>query len=170
MEQNVVQTNRRRLLGAGVAGGTALAFLSASRAAAQDEATPRPEQAEVGRINGMPWVFVLLTYQDPYEGTLLAPELPDPDARYIGTEIEIVNGSEEALDFEPYEVRLVDANGVQLRSGGVVGSDPRINPLNLVSGERARGWIYFAVALDAELDELLYIAPPPQFRVSVAES
>lgn len=168
MEPHVVHTNRRRLLSVSLAGGTALAFaLGASRGAAQDVATPG---AEIGRVDGIPWEFAVLGYQDPYGGTLLVPELPDPDTRYIGIEIEIINGSSEALDFDPYEVRLVDIDGVQLRSGGVVGSEPRINALNLVSGERSRGWIYFGVTSDAEPAEILYIAPPPQLRIPIRDA
>jgi len=137
-----------------------------AHAALAQEATVLPEQ-DGQPIEAPAWSFRLVTLQDPHEETLQVPqELPE-GSRVVAIEVEVVNDSDQALNFTPIDVRLRDRGGSEFRGGAAIGTEPMINPRNLNPGERSRGWVWFIVPEETELAEVVYIAPQPQFRVAV---
>jgi hypothetical protein len=169
------RASRRRLLGVAAAAVPGLALggsgwlegddgLAAESAAAQATATA----AGAGRRADPPaWSLTLYLLQDPYAGVIQAPAQPPPGTRYVGAEIEIDNASSQPLAFTPAEVRLRDATGYEYRGGSAVGTEPVISPRNLNGGERSRGWVWFTVMQEAQLEELAYVAPQPQYRIDL---
>jgi hypothetical protein len=107
--------------------------------------------------------------QDPYAGEIQAPPEPPAGTRYVATEVEIVNDSDQSLNVTPLDVRLRDEAGVEYRGGGAIGAEPTINPRSLNPGELSRGWAWFIVPAEAVLVEVVYVAPTPQFRVPLSE-
>ena len=171
-----VRATRRQLLGAAVA-GPILASSHAVEAAApsapahrlgartrQTDATPIAE-GEIGQAAAPAWSFAVLSVQDPYGGEVQQPPTPPAGTRYVAAEIVVDNASDQPLNFNPVEVRVRDAGGVEYRGGTAIGTEPLIGARNLNGGERSRGWLWFTVAADAELVDLLDLAPPPQVRV-----
>lgn len=160
------QTSRRRLLWA--AAGTMLAVPDAPSRASASQATQQSDEP-IARVESPAWSFVLHELQDPYDGEIQAPEEPPPGTRYVATEVEIINDADQALNFTPLDIRLRDEAGVEYRGGVAIGAEPTINPRSLNPGERSRGWTWFIVPEDVQLVEAVYVAPPPQFRVPLAE-
>ena len=172
------RATRRQLLGAAIAGptlapdhavGAATASTPAHRLGArtrQDDAAPATD-GEIGQAAAPAWTFVVLAVQDPYGGEVQQPPTPPAGTRYVAAEIVVDNGSDQPLNFNPVEVRLRDAAGIEYRGGTAIGTEPLIGARNLNGGERSRGWLWFTVAEDADLVDLLYLAPPPQFRVDL---
>ena len=72
-----------------------------------------------------------------------------------------------ALAFTPIDIRLRSADGVEYRGGSAIGMEPTINPRNLNPGERSRGWVWFTVPEGTTASEIVYIAPQPQFRITI---
>ena len=174
------KTSRRRLLGAAGAAAPALTLdgvtarvvrgpASPSQAVAtarQDAATPAAD-AELGRADAPAWTFVVLAVQDPYQGEVQQPATAPPATRYVAAEVIVDNASDQPLNFTPVEVRVRDEAGVEYRGGTAIGAEPLIGARNLNGGERSRGWIWFTVAERAVLVDVLYLGPPPQFRVAL---
>jgi hypothetical protein len=161
MSRGSDRLNRRRLLGSAATGVAASALLS-KRAAGQ--ATPAPPQGS--DLVGAPvWYFAVRALEDPYPGQIQAPKDPPPGTRYVAAEVEVINDSDQSLNFTPLDIRLRDEAGTEYRGGSAIGSEPTINPRNLIPGERSRGWVWFIVPTDARPVEVVYIGPPPQFRV-----
>lgn len=161
------QLTRRALVGASVLAGMGARELGEKGISAAPMAIQERSTA-VDEASTPPWRFVLHIFEDPYRGTILQPVDPQPGMRYVGAEVGIVNESDAALNFSPSSIRLRDAEGVEYPSVGVVGSDARILDINLIPGERARGWVWFAVPEEAELTELTYVAPSPRLSVPLA--
>ena len=148
-----------------VASGVVLGPGRLRRTAAQGERATAPN-----------WSFAALQAQDPYAGSVEsgAPQVtadagatPIAAARVVGFEVEVDNSSDQPLDFSPSDVRLRLADGVEYRGGVTIGAEPRISSRMLNPGERSRGWVWFAVPGDAELLELVYVAPPPELRIQL---
>jgi hypothetical protein len=163
------KASRRRLLATAALAGSGLA-VPGRAGAAQAGATPpatAPARA-VGQADTPRWTFVVAVLLDPYPGQLIRPQQPDPALRYVATEVQILNASDQPLEFSPSDVRLRDDRGVEYAGGSVAGTEPRLVGQNLPGGERTRGWLWFAVPKDVLLTELRLSAPSPQLRVPLS--
>ena len=149
------------LIGTGTlsVGGRAVPFESLALQEASEPA---------GVAVGPAWRFIVYQFEDPYSRAILRPEAPEPGMRYVGADVEINNDSDAPLDFAPSGVRLRDADGFEHSSGAVRGSDPRILEINLIPGERARGWVWFSVPEATRLVDLTYEAPSPRLTVPLS--
>lgn len=164
MTSSITSKGSRRALLAATVAGAALPLQAAAR---QPEATPGATSDT--RVTSPQWVFELHEVQDPYAGTMQIPAEVPAGQRVLAIEVEVSNDSEQPLDFTPLDVRLRDAAGVEHRGGAAIGAEPTINPRNLNPGERSRGWVWYVVPEATEPAEVVYVAPPAQFRVSLVE-
>ena len=162
MGGGIDRTSRRQLL---QVAGASVAFAGARQGAA---ATPEAVSGQQP-IEPPAWLFATHAVEDPYTGEMQAPQEPPPGTRYVGAEVEVINDSDQPLNFTPVEVRLRDVAGFEYRGGSAIGSEPMINPRNLNPGERSRGWVWFIVPSDAQLAEIVYVAPGPQYRVPLPQ-
>ena len=154
---------RRELFGIAVA-GVAAATLGSNHAYAQS--TPAAEDG--ARIAVAPnWTFVVHAVEDPYSGEIQVPNEQPPGMRFVAAEVEVINASDQSLAFTPIDIRLRTLDGVEYRGGSAIGTDPTINPRNLNPGERSRGWVLFTIPEDGVAVELAYLAPQPQFRITL---
>ncbi|HWV35846.1 MAG TPA: DUF4352 domain-containing protein [Thermomicrobiales bacterium] len=156
---------RTRITRRGFAALAAIAL--PAHAAIAQKATPPPE-VDSDQVFAPAWSFRLIAIHDPYPGTLQVPQDVPAGTRTVAIEIEVINDSTQALNFTPIDVRLRDIGGTEFRGGAAIGAEPMINPRNLNPGERSRGSVWFIVPDATELTEVVYIAPQPQFRVSVS--
>ena len=132
--------------------------------AARQEATPSAAASEAA----MPvWRFVVVAYEDPYSKKMLLPQEPEQGKRYIGIEVEIRNHSDRPLAVSPGQVRLRDAEATDYTNGGMVGSDPRLYDVNMLPGERVRGWVWFGVPEAFSRPCLVYVPAAPHLLVDV---
>jgi hypothetical protein len=164
------EVSRRQVISAITVAGSGMmlgpAADATAKTAAQPGATPSSE-ASMGRV-GMPaWWLTIETFQDPYAGVIQQPAQPPPGTRYLAAEVVIENASPQALNFTPADVRLRDATGQEFRGGTAVGTEPFIAPRNLNGGERSRGWVWFTAPADAQIIEIVYVAPPAELRVKL---
>mgnify|MGYP000613190063 CR=1 FL=1 len=167
MEAMSVRASRRQLLGtAAVTIPVLVRTRSQARAAPAAQETQTVDEPQ--RVAAPAWSFGLYQVQDPYLGTIQAPQTPPIGTRYVAAEVEIDNASDQPLAFTPAEIRLRDAAGVEYRGGSALGTEPSINARNLNGGERSRGWVWFTIGADVTLADLVYVGPQPQFRVSLA--
>ena len=113
------------------------------------------------------WRFIVVTYEDPYSREMLQPQEPEPGKRYIAAEVEVRNNSDRPLAVAPGQIRLRDADAVDYTNSGLVGSDPRLYDVNMLPGERVRGWVWYGVAEGVQPVELVYVPAAPQLRVDV---
>ena len=151
----------RGLIGTTAAGAAGATLFGNERLAF---ATP---EADTGQRSAGPpdWSFVVHTYQDTYTGQIQAPQEQPPGTRFVAAEVEVINDSDQSLNFTPLDLRLRSDTGVEYRGGSAIGTEPTINPRNLNPGERSRGWVWFIVPVDAIATELVYFGPSPQFRI-----
>jgi hypothetical protein len=119
----------------------------------------------LGTISAPAWYFSVEAVQDPYSGTMQAPQEAPAGTRYIGALVHLTNDSDQSLNFTPLDVRMRDSAGYEYRGGGAIGSEAAINPRNLNAGERSRGWVWCTVPVEAEIVEIVYVAPPSYFRL-----
>jgi hypothetical protein len=152
-------STRRQIV---LAAGAGLALAAGAREAG---ARQTPEAQETATLPD--WQFAVHIVQDPYAGTMQAPATAPAGTRYAAAEVEVINNSDQALNFTPVDVRIRDAAGVDYRGGGAIGTEPMIGVRNLNPGERSRGWVWFTIPAGAVLVELVYVAPAPQFRVTL---
>jgi hypothetical protein len=115
------------------------------------------------------WTFVMHGMQDPYAGVLTNPQEPAPEMRYVAFDVEVVNASDQPLNFASNAVHLWDDEGFSYRSGAVAGSEPALPGRTLPGGERARGWVWFAVPEDVTLTDILLIPAAPELRIGLDE-
>jgi hypothetical protein len=115
------------------------------------------------------WTFVVHGMQDPYAGALTTPSEPVAGMRYVGFDVEIVNDSDQPLNFSSTGVYLRDEDGFSYRSGAVSGRGPALKGRTMPVGERARGWVWFEVPQDATLTEILLVPTAPELRVGLDE-
>src|SRR5918993_1645779 len=113
------------------------------------------------------WAFVVHGMQDPYAGVLTTPAQPAPGMRYVGFEVEVVNASVQPLTFGANSVSLRDDEGFSYRGGTAVGSEPALPGRTMPGGERARGWVWFAVPEGATLREIVFVPSAPELRVGL---
>jgi hypothetical protein len=167
-----IMTSRRRLLGSATAAGIGISALGQDATASGDSALPARRttfQEDSAVVTGtMPnWSVVVHAFQNPYQGRLAVPAQPDPAKRYIGADVEVRNDSDRPLAISPGQFRLRGTDAVDYLAGGVVGEDPRLLDANMLPGEKARGWVYFAVPDAVEIDQLVYAPPAPQILMPV---
>src|SRR5918993_4746691 len=115
------------------------------------------------------WAFVVHGMQDPYAGVLTNPQEPAAGMRYVAFEVEVVNASDQPLSFASNAVHLWDDEGFSYRSGAVSGSEPALPGRTLPEGERARGWVWFAVPEDVTLTDILLVPSAPELRIGLDE-
>ena len=163
METRFPRASRRELIGAATT-GLALAALRVDRAGAQGTAEAVSTDSTATAPN---WSFVLRSYRDAYDGAIQAPAEKPAGMRFAAAEVEIINDSDQPLAFTPIDIRLRGSDGVEYRGGSAIGMEPTINPRNLNPGERSRGWVWFTIPETAETSEIVYLAPQPQFRISL---
>ena len=113
------------------------------------------------------WTFVVHGRQDPYAGVLTNPREPAPGIRYVGFDVEVVNGSDQPLSFADNSVVLRDDAGFSYRSGTVAGGEPALSGRTMPVGERARGWVWFQVPEGAALTEIVLVPAAPELRVGL---
>lgn len=164
MDHRFSRATRRELIGSAAA-GLAVVTLRADRTAAQATPAATPAAQSAGAPK---WSFVLHDYEDEYAGEIQAPQERPVGMRFAAAEVEIINDSDQALAFTPIDIRLRGADGVEYRGGSAIGMEPTANPRNLNPGERSRGWVWFTLPEGASASELVYIAPQPQFRISLS--
>jgi hypothetical protein len=129
-----------------------------------------PDDEAKGTTIGAPaWSFALHAVQDPYGGQMQVPQAPPAGTRYVAAEVEVINDSDQALNFTPVEIRLRDQAGTDYRGGAAIGAEPMISPRNLNPGERSRGWVWFIVPVATQAVEIVYVAPGPQYRVPLPD-
>jgi hypothetical protein len=176
------RTTRRRLLGSVALAGPGFVF-SASQLALAQEATPSaatstPGDGAAAEAAGSPifarvfppdWIFTVHDYQDPLIGEVAYPEERPLDVRYIAADVQIDNASNQALEYSTGDIRLRGRSGMEYRPGGVAGTAPALAGRTLNPGERARGWVWFAVPVDEAFDQLVFVGPEPEFRVALTE-
>lgn len=160
------RATRRAFLGASALVATGAAAFSqntpaSARLAIQDAA------ALVGDATTPVWEFSVYRFADPYEGLILRPETLEPEMRYVGAEVAVHNQSNDALAFTPGAIRLRDTDSIEYLSGTVIGESSRILDINMLPGERARGWVWFAIPEGAEIADLTYVAPAPRLSVDL---
>lgn len=114
------------------------------------------------------WTFAAHTIQNPYTGTMQVPAEAPAGSRVVAVEVEVTNDADQALNFTPVDIRLRDDAGQEFRGGAAIGTEPMISPRNLNPGERSRGWVWFIVPEATVPVELVYVAPPPQFRIALS--
>jgi hypothetical protein len=109
----------------------------------------------------------LLVYrvEDPYTGTITNPATLDPNARYIGVEVAIVNNGDYPVSTAWSSIRLRDSLGRDYAGGSVRGTDEPLRGRELANGETNRGWVWFAVPADAEITTILYVPPATEIRI-----
>jgi len=115
------------------------------------------------------WMFVVHGMQDPYNGAPTAEREPVQGMRYVGFDVEVVNGSDQPLSFADNAVVLRDDEGFSYRSGTVVGREPALSGRTMPGGEQARGWVWFEVPEGATLTEILLVPAAPELRIGLAE-
>lgn len=157
-----VTTSRRSFARVAAVAGSGLA-LRVAGAAAQGAGTPEP--GELGRAAMPAWFFVVAAYQDPYPGVVQQPAEPPVGTRYVAADVVIDNASSQPLAYSPGDLHVRAADGVSYRGGSAYGTEPFIGPRILNGGERSRGWVWFIVAADADLVEIVYLPDAPQLRV-----
>jgi multidrug efflux pump subunit AcrA (membrane-fusion protein) len=111
------------------------------------------------------WAFVLHSMQDPYLDKLTFPAEIPAGNHVIRAEVSIINDSDQPLNFQSSSVRLLDADGVEYSAGSAQGREPRLVSQALPGGERSRGSVWFIVPDAAEVVEVKFYGPTPQFRV-----
>lgn len=125
------------------------------------------EPVAIGVAPAPDWSFTVVAIEDPYTGRITRPSEPDPDARFVGVQVIITNGSDSPLDFQVSDVRLRDADGVEYQAGEAIGSEPRLVSQNLPDGERTRGWVWFQIPKGSRVSEVRFYGPRPVFRVRI---
>lgn len=131
-------------------------------AAFGQNATPEPV------ASAPDWRFVVHGIQDPYAGVLPNPSESSRGLRHVAFDVEVINASDQPLTYGANAISLRDEGGFSYRSGTVSGSEPALPARTLMSGERARGWVWFGVREDAQLRQIVLIPSAPELAVDVA--
>ena len=152
-------------IGAVVVAGLALPH----SAVAQTEATPVASQEPLGEATMPDWRFSVVTYQNPYTGTLTKPEVVPDGIIAVACEVTLANNSPQPLEFPVADVRLRDIDGIEYRGGTYLGTEPRLVSQNLPEGERTRGWVWFGIPETTEPASIVFIAPTPVLRIRLDE-
>jgi hypothetical protein len=123
----------------------------------------------VATIESLQWKLTILSFQDPYVAELRTPASPVPNMpalRYIGVQLLFENTSEEPLGIRTSAFHLHDADGFDYATAsGVSSPQAKLTSQTVQGGERARGWLFFAVPIGAELTELRMDEPAAEMKV-----
>lgn len=111
-----------------------------------------------------PVTMTVLQVQDPYLGTIETPKERDPAMRYIGVELEISAG-DYPLAFDAINFRLRDTENIEYLGGKAIGSEPRITRKVIKPGETVRGWVWFAVPVNATIAQFAYLPSQLELRM-----
>jgi hypothetical protein len=114
------------------------------------------------------WRFIVHGIQDPYAGVLPNPSESSRGLRYVAFDVEVINDSDQPLTYGANAISLRDQEGFSYRSGTVTGGEPALPARTLMSGERARGWVWFGVRENAQLRQIVLIPSAPELAVDVA--
>jgi uncharacterized protein DUF4352 len=125
------------------------------------------ESPVVGTVQTPNWTFTVVAVDDPYKGEVTRPKKQAPGTRYVSAQVVITNGSDEPLQFDIVDVRLVDQDGIEYPAGDVTGSEPKLVAQNLPDGERTRGWVWYSLPTDAKVNEVRFYGPRPVFRIKL---
>jgi hypothetical protein len=168
-EESRMSINRRRLVPA--LGATGAGLMMGDRLSRAAPATPvASTDIDLGQT-GMPdWTFALRAFDDPYTGKLVFPSEVKAGTRVIHAEVVITNHSEQPLDFQISNIRLLDSEGVEYGGGSAQGAEPKLVSQVLPGGERSRGSVWFIAPSDANLTQLKFYAPAPQLRIPLVVS
>ncbi len=162
-----MRATRRRFLGSGVSIGTGALLVGSLAIGASRVGGAQDSSPIVGDALPPGWRFTVRRLEDPYMGELLRPEERAAGTRYVGAEVTVANESQAPLNLSTGSIRLRDVDGVEYSysPGAVAGSEPRIQDINMIPGEQAAGWVWYAVPDTASLVEMVYVAPPPRLTV-----
>jgi hypothetical protein len=120
---------------------------------ASTEAKKQPETflGDAAEFNG--YALTGVTVQDPAKPGMLYQA--KTDKKLIAVEIIISNVSGDPLSVNPLSLTLVDVKGFtyQTELGGI---DDQLAMLDLVPGEKVRGWVAFETPKDAEAEGIKY--------------
>jgi len=139
------------LVGAG--GGRALASVSGP-AQGEPQAIVDLEGKEIAAL-------AVTDLVDPFEEYSEFTE-PDEGTRFVLVTVEVENTGERPFEFSPYDIFLRDTLGRTYGSTFISVEDdfeeenPTLEDRNMSSGETHSGVLYFVVAEDAELSDVLY--------------
>ena len=128
------------------------------------------ESPDVATVQTPNWSFTVVSVDDPYKGVVTRPKEKVPGTRYVSAQVVITNGSEEPLQFDIPDVRLVDQDGIEYPAGDVTGSEPKLVAQNLPDGERTRGWVWYSLPTGAKVGEVRFYGPRPVFRIKLNNS
>jgi hypothetical protein len=159
--------NQRRLMGwlsVLLVAGALLTVSTGVPTVRGQDATPRAVTAPAPD-----WSFVVHGMQDPYAGTVTNPSEPASGSRVVAFDVEVVNASDQPLRFADDAVSVRDDAGFTYRGGSIIGGEPALSGRTLPAGERARGWVWFAVPSEGALIEILLMPVAPELRVGLAE-
>lgn len=124
----------------------------------------------VGEAETPVWRFVVHAFEDPYLGKLIFPsQVPDGN-RVVRADVEIINASDQPLNFQTPNVHLLDADGIEYPAGNAQGTSPKIVSQVLNADARTRGSVWFVVPSAADLVEIKYFGPSPQLHVPLSRS
>ena len=110
--------------------------------------------------------FVVYQFQDPYQGLITQPAEPDAQKRYVGAEVAVINHSYFPVSVNLNNIRIRDSDGNEYSAGSVLGEDIRLNARTLAELDLARGWVWFALPLDAQIDQIVFIPSGFEMRIS----
>jgi len=144
-----------------------VATIGLSPSAAAQEATPT---APIGVSEAPAWTFSLTIFQDPYTGEISRPKTLPDGTRVVGAEVIIENSSDQPMSYTTRDIHLRSIDGVEYSAGEVDGAEPGLVSQDLPDGERARGWVWFAIPESDELKEIRFLGPQPVFRVPLPSS
>jgi hypothetical protein len=94
-----------------------------------------------------------ITVQDPAKPGMLYQA--KTDKKLIAVEVIISNVSGDPLSVNPLSLTLVDAKGFTYQTE-LAGVDDQLATVNLVAGEKVRGWVAFETPKDAEVAGIKY--------------
>jgi hypothetical protein len=115
------------------------------------------------------WSMRVIGIVNPFTGPLTAT--PIPDHRSVAVGFEVVNDSQVDLTIGLWQFRLRDTAGREYSPSSTIAvAPPGPQPLNyrrLAPGERAQGWLWFALPLAAEPAQVVFLPPGPELRANV---
>lgn len=116
-------------------------------AAAIDMAAPAIDTPLGQEAQGFGMGLTAVTLEDPATPGMFYTA--EPGTRLVAVEIIISNIGTDSVSVNPLYITLVDAEGY-LHEVVLAGRDDQIDTLDLAPGERARGWVAFAIPENAQ--------------------
>jgi hypothetical protein len=150
----------------GLAGPAGVRYQESNGTPTSAETTP---VTPVATIEALQWTLSILSFQDPYTGEIRTPASPVPNMpalRFIAVQLLFENTSEEPLSLRTSAFHLHDVDGFDYSTASGVSSPlQKFQSQTVQGGERARGWLFFAVPTGAELTELRMDEPAAEMKV-----